>query len=263
MYFTVSSSIRNWGDKLQKRYRYKKYIWWKHFNRPVIFFGFYKPKDWLKFFFHRGEKTIVWCGSDIFQVGLLFRLLQGIKATHICENKIEQGILQLALQRGDIIAKPLCFSNPDDFQICYKPNKNPHVFIHINKKAESESGYYWIESVAPKVPNITFHIYGRMESRKASPNVVFHGFVSEDKFNSDIKNYQGALRLHQFDGFADTVSKSALMGQYPIAAIKYPHIEHAYNSKSLIKCLKSLSKKTKPNYKTRMYYLKKFNQPLV
>lgn len=257
-YFTVSSSISNWEDKIRKRYRLKNYVWWRDYNKPVVFFGFYKPKDWLKFFLHRGEKTIVWCGSDCFQVGLLFRLLKKVKAKHICESGVEWGVLTLALQQ-DIIKQPLFFGNTNGYNISYKQQKNQGVFIHINTRAEKESGYFEIKRVAYEVPEITFHIYGRIRKRKCPDNIKFHGHVSEKRFNKEIQNYQASLRLHEFDGFADTTAKSVLMGQYPITRIKYPLIDHAPDEKTVIKKLRELGSKTKPNHKARNYYIKIFN----
>ena len=258
-YCNCSSSIGNWESKI-KRYGFPKYNWLKHWRESVIFFGFYNPIDYLKFFLNRGKKTIVWCGSDILQTGWLFRILQRMSVTHIGENQIEWSILSLML-RKNVIQKPLFFSNPNEFPISYRYKTNPEVFIHINKDAEAESGYFTIERIAPRVPRVRFHIYGKMRARKAASNIIFHGYVPEEQFNREIKNYQGALRLHHFDGFAETLGKSILMGQWPISAIKYPLVQHAPSDTQLINQLDRLSRRKRPNIIARSYYLKLFTNP--
>lgn len=263
MYFTVSSSISNWREKIRARYKLKDYIWWKHWNKSVVFFGLYNPVDYFKFFLNRGNKTIVWCGSDVLQAGWLFRILQIMpKVKHICESKVEWGVLSLMLQRSDVMRQPLFFGDPNKYPISYKFSNNPQVFMHINKNAGTESGLQTILDIADKVPEVTFHIYGRVSEPKVLFNIVFHGFVPEDQFNEEIKEYQGALRLHEFDGFADTVAKSALMGQWPITAIRYPMISQASDKTRLIFQLKRLSRRKRPNYKASNYYYKVFTKSL-
>lgn len=254
----VSASISNWREKILKRYNAEEYKWWKHLFRSVTFFGLYRPKDFLLFFLHRGEKVCHWQGSDILAAGWHYRWLQKVKAKHICENEVEQGVLRLMLQQ-EIEVRPTFLSNPDEFKITYQQSDTPKVWMHINHNAERESGLGIIERIARKDIGVQFHVYGRCEPRNI-PNVVFHKFVPEAQLNEEIKNYQASLRLHVFDGFAETLSKSVLLGQYPISYIRYPHIDIYKDEEELIRLLKDLKNKKKPNYKARSYYLKKFNE---
>lgn len=158
----------------------------------------------------------------------------------------------------EIKVRPTFLSNPNEFKISYKQSKTPHIWLHINHNAERESGLKVLQRVAKKVPDITIHVYGRSEPQAGTPNIVWHGYVPEEKFNEEIKNYQAAIRLHEFDGFAETLSKSVLNGQYPISRIRYKYIDTYKNEEELIKLLKDLKNKKKPNYKARNYYLKEF-----
>ena len=257
----VSKSIENWRGKILKRYEAKEYVRWQDLWKPTVFFGLYNPKDWLRFFFHRGEKIVWWCGSDILQIGYLFRILQKVKAKHICETEVEQGVLRLMLQQ-DVEIKPTFLSNPHEFKVSYKQSETSSIFIHINRKAELESGLDLIEKVAKKVPEVAFHIYGRVAPRQGSSNIIYHGFVAEEQFNQEIKNYQAGLDLHVFSGFSEIIAKSILLGQYPISYVRYPYVDTFNNENELVALLKNLKNKKKPNYKTRDYYMKIFCQKL-
>lgn len=257
----VSSSIENWQAKILSKPGAKQFRWRRDFRRPVVFFGLYTPHDWLAFMLHRGGRTVVWCGSDILQVGLVFRLLRRFRAIHICENEIEQHILQVQLGRDDIICAPLCFSDPSAFIPCFKPSKTPAVFMHVNRNAEAESGLFDVLRVAPLVPYASFHIYGRAGPRKAPPNVVFHGHVPEEQFNREIRDYQASWRAHEFDGMAETTAKSALLGQWPISKIRFPFIDSYQNDEELVALLSGLAEKTEPNWQAAGYYSTLFNNP--
>lgn len=252
-----SASIANWKGKILKRYKAKEYTWWKHIFQDVTFFGLYRPKDFLLFLLHRGQRTCHWQGSDVLAAGWHYRWLQKIKAKHICETEIEQGILRLMLQQ-EIEVKPTFLSNSHEFKVSYKSSKFPQVFIHVNKNAELESGYYILERIAPQVPEIKFHIFGQIKSRISPSNIELHGYVPEEEFNKEIKNYQAGLDLHVFSGFSEIIAKSILLGQYPISYVRYPYVDTFNSEEELIKLLTNLKNKTKPNYKARDYYLKEF-----
>lgn len=257
----VSSSIANWRQKILERYHAKEYNYWQDRFGQVTFFGLYRPKDFLLFLLHGGERIVHWCGSDVLQAGWHYRWLQRVKAKHICENEVEQGILQLMLQQ-EIEVRPTFLSNPNDFQVSFKPTQNPEVYLHVNKNSERESGYLRIRRLVPRVPEVTFHIFGRVAPEKGDcpNNVSFHGYVPEEEFNAKIKNYQCGLRLHVFDGMSEIISKSVLLGQYPISYIRYPHVDTYNTEEELVKLLRELKNKKEPNYQARDFYLKEFTR---
>ena len=263
----VSSTISNWKEKILKRYGVQEYIWWRDFRKPVVFFGLYRPKDYLKLFWHRGERTIVWCGSDIFYAGWLFKLIQKIKARHICENHLQQAILRMALRGIEPEIRYNFYGDPNKYPVSFKPSKTPHVWLcsHSHYGAEKQSGLNIIEDIAKKLPEFTFHIYGfwpTIYQKMRNKNVIFHGNVSEEQMDEEIKNYQAGLRLHQFDGFSEIIAKSILCGQYPISTINYPFIDCAKSEAELIILLKALKGKQYPNHKAREFYLKEMERTL-
>lgn len=259
----VSSSLGNWKQKILNRTNLPEYRFLRDYKKSVAFFGLYHPIDWFRFLLHRGRKKIVWCGSDILQVGWFFKILQKIPAEHLCESLPEWGVLTLMLQRKDIEMRPLLFNDPDKYKICFKPSETPQVFMNINNNAEIESGLPVIQEIAPVVPEVTFHIYGRVKSQSGLPNIVYHGLIPEEQFDEEIKNYQASVRLHYFDGFSENTAKSILMGQYPITAIPYPSISHADNESELIYHLRELKYRKQPNSIVRDHYYEILSQPLV
>lgn len=276
----VSSGIENWKDKLMHRTGWFPYKPWRHSQQPLTMFGMYRPRDLLYWMLHRGPKTLVWCGSDILSIGRTgFWLLQKTGGRHICENDVELGVLRLMLQR-EVEMQPLFFSNPLEFNPCYKPSKKPHVWMHINKNAELESGWLLLKKVARVLPGLTFHVYGKTKAKlfydgllayvsvpgqdelfMMPPNIVVHGHVPEDQFNEEIRDYQCGIRLHSFDGMSEVSAKAILLGQHCITNIRYPHIPSYKDEKELIAQLKKVAT-TKPDHKMREHYIKEFTNPI-
>jgi hypothetical protein len=201
----VSSSIGNWKDKLLKRTNGVHYNFWKHWNKPVVFFGLYEPRDYLKFVLHRGHKLVVWCGSDILQIGHSYRILQKVKAEHVCENNLERAVLALMFGKAPVV-RPLFFNDPHKYQVSFKPSKTPHVYLfaHSGHGAEIQAGLDILHRIAPRVPEVIFHVYG-LETPPAdlvgavAKNVQYHRIVLEEQVDQEIKGYQCHLLLHEFD----------------------------------------------------------------
>ena len=257
-----SPSIGNWKKKLLARKNWKEYSFPKDIFKPVIFFGMYRPFDYLKFILHRGKKTIIWTGSDILQAGWWYRIIEHIKANHICENNLERTVLTLMLGK-ELKMEPLFFSNPDDYPVSFKPSKKPHVylFVHSGHGAEIQGGLDLLHRIAPRCPDISFHVYGLKTPPTGligavAGNVQYHGAVPEAELEEEIKNYQCHLRLHEFDGFSDGTGKSILMGQWPITRIPFPRIDSFRTEEELIGLLKNLKNKKKPNPYRNWWYEK-------
>lgn len=229
--YYCSSSIANFRDKLHKRLGLEVWQWWKNRNDRVIFFGLYHWKDYLRFIWHRGQKKVFWCGSDILALEdrpIWQSLIRNSTAKHYCENHVEE----YHLSSMGIIAfiEPMIFDDPNKFKISYKWSKKPKFFASYHSGREIE--YNWHNN----------------------PQVDFLEGLSEQQFNEKIKSYQGAVRYNRFDGFAETLAKSVLMGQYPFSQIEYPHIF------SMTEKVNSLPKQ--PNYEGRKYWLKVFQESL-
>lgn len=267
-HLAISSSIENFRSRLLARcgapsgidlLSGEDVIWglWKSKGFFTVFWGLYHPFDYLKFIFHRGERGVFWCGGDI--VNLKKRrfwseVIRRVPAHHLCENELEQKALAEMGIQADI--KPMFFGDVTQFAISFKPSKNPQVYIHCPPGREEEYGLIEAISVAHHIPEVTFHFYGT-KFLTAMTNIVSHGMVSERQFNEEVKEYHCALRLNEFDGFADITAKSILLGQYPITRIPYPNIDCAPDKEALLKLLKELKYKKRPNYKAREFWYEK------
>lgn len=183
------------------------------------------------------------------------------KTKHICENRVEQELLsKIGIFTPTV--QPCLVDYLSDVEVSFTPSETPHVYLCVHSGREKEYGVGLIERIAPSVPDIVFHIYGTMGVSFSIRNIWYHGNVSDEQFNESIKKYQAALRLNVFDGFAETLAKSAVMGQYPISAIAYPHITHTTTLRTLIEALEALKKKKKPNLETRNYWKKELSKTL-
>jgi len=257
MKIAISSSVSNFSQRLYEAWGLREYEPLSgDAYRPVVFFGMYHLIDYTKFFLNRSDKSVLWLGSDIIQLRFPFTLLfKHIRASHYCENKVEQ----TALKRKGIkaVIRPIFCERPDRYPISYKYSPNAHIYTTMHDNRENEYGLVSIKKLAQIFKTYIFHIYG--VKGQNNQNIIFHGNISEKQFDNEIKNYQCALRLNKFDGFADITAKSVLMGQYPITMIKYPHIWKADNLAQVIKFLDKLRKMKEPNYKAAEYYRKNLN----
>ncbi len=256
----VSSSIANFRTKITERYKLPLWHWWRNRNDICVFFGLYHRKDFYRFICHRGERRVLWCGGDIINLktgysGKLWKyIIPLFKATHYCENGVEQTVLDGMGISARIL--PQFFDDPKNYDVA-TPTANIQVYLTAHPYRETEYGLQWIAALAQRFPDITFHIYGVM-GESFEDNVVWHGAVGAEDFDRQIKNFHAALRLNEFDGFAETLAKSALMGQQPISTIYYPYIKNARPIRGLINALEDLKKLQYPNLEAREYYLKLF-----
>lgn len=230
-----SSSIANFHDKLQAYLKLDDWHWWRDRNERVIFFGLYHWKDYLRFIWHRGPKKVFWCGSDILnlqKVNKIWRrlIVYDLNSNHYCENTVEC----LALIECGIYPKiaPMLFDDPDKYPISYKWSDHPRLFATYHPGREEEY-----------MP-ITY------------PDITYLYDIEENSFNTVIKDYQGAIRFNHFDGFAETLAKSLLMGQYPLAWIDYLFVKKISDFAMLGEIFDWLKTKTEPNIEASNYWRK-------
>lgn len=250
----MSSSIANFYPKLKAYLKLEDWHWWRDGNERVIFFGLYHWKDYLRFIWHRGPKKVFWCGSDILALTKFWSwvISKTWNDKFYVENEVEQAEL---LRKTGWMAeiRPMLFDDPDEYPISYKWSAKPNVYISCHKGREQEYGIDKFINLAHELPDINFHIYGIPkpelwfdmsinEMRNLYyqlPNLIYHGQVSEQQFNQEIKEYQGCIRFNKFDGFSEVICKGLLQGQHVYSSIWY-----AYTSR--IKWIKMLQTKEEP-----------------
>lgn len=259
----VSSSIANFREALFNYLKLPEWHWWRNRHDRVIFFGLYHWKDYVRFFWHRGPKKVFWCGSDILAIRKTWWFILIILGLgqHYCENEVEQRYLKEAGIDAEI--RPMFFDDPNNYPVTFQPSPNPQVWISVRPGRELEYGIDIVRRIAYRTRSIQYHVYGWEPDQGAWPmNMLFHGEVSNEELNNDIRYYQSALRLNKFDGFAEVLAKSVLLGQYPITAfIEYGNgITFCRDEDHLVNRLNRLKTRTLPNSGGRHYWLKQFER---
>lgn len=243
-----------------------EYRW--HREEPTVFMGLYGFPDFYELWRHKGRKCIFWCGSDILNfikgywledAGLSKMCPKGMAnwINKHCESYVENEIEYLALKFHGIESKivPSFLGNVDDYKISYQWSEKPKVYTSVSGDDFKLYGWDKLPELAKKNPYIEIHCYGNTKPFEGvyPSNLIFHGRVSHETMNEEIKNMQGCLRLTEFDGFSELVAKALLWGQYPISIINYPHTFRPEN-------MEILHTLTKPNIEGREWLLKVVNK---
>ena len=275
----VSNSIEPFKEKALKIWGLEERLKGDYYS-PTVFFGMYHLGDWQSFIRHRAKRVVFWAGSDILnlQRGYAFSesvlshtfrqlpwrwIFRIFKADHYVENNVEQETLAQMGIKAKIV--PSFLEDVNDFPINWKPhNGRPHIWMSMRPGREIEYGIEEAEYVAREFKDVFVHVYGIDDPRPKgvvmSPNLIYHGNVSPERFNEDIKYYHCGLRTNWFDGCSEIMAKSILLGQYPIIYIPYDGVWNYRSYQELSRQVKRLKLTKKPNYKLREHWLKKFNQ---
>ena len=255
MTFRFSTSVQNFADRVRDRHGVYQWHPIHSLYDPTVFIGLYHEGDWSRFIWHIGSKLAFWCGGDILRLkekSFWQFLVKRTKADHVCENEVEQK----ALKEMGIEARihPILFFDPvEKYPLSFKPSKNPHVWMTSHAGREEEYGVRLIEEIANEVPEITFHIFGSGIQEKIG-NIRYYGWIPTEKMDEIIKLFHCGFRGNEFDGCPHTVSKAMLLGQYSISRIKYPYVDSYETKEELVKLLKDLKNKIKPNLEGRKYW---------
>jgi len=233
-------------------------------NEPTVFFGLYGIPDFYALWRHKGERHILWAGSDIthfkngywLEDGGSIRISPKPLATWInkhCTSWVENRVEYNALKSLGIESKiqPSFLGDVNNFQVNFKNDK---VRLYSSVSGDNFQLYGWdkINDLAKKYPEIEFHLYGNTKEWKGDKNVIIHGRVPKEQMNEEIKEMTGAIRMTEFDGCSEIIVKSILMGQYPVSLISYPYVF----SPEEIGILKTIEK---PNLEGRKHYLRELN----
>ena len=279
MKIRVSLSVKQFKQRAEDTWNLKEWGGITDPDKELLFFGLFNDRDWNVFDNFKGKKSVFWCGTDILQSlkdyerqRILRNHLAGTK--HYCENEVEAKELEQLGLKPIII--PSFLDNINNYPVSFKPSKTPHIFLCGHTEREEEYGLGIIRRIAPRVPYATFHIYGVDKNSSfftSAPseldrlvntdtehfNIWYHGKIPEGQFNNEIMQYHCGLRTNEHDGFSEVTAKSLLLGQYPITKIPFEKIWNYKTEDELVALIDKLRYVIEPNYETRAYYLKQFN----
>lgn len=237
----------------------------KDLYEPTVFFGLYGFPDFFSVWRHKGQKAVLWAGSDIkhFVNGYWLDKEGDIRVNpkdlaiwlnwH-CDNYVENEVEQVALREAGIESKlvPSFLGKIEDYEVEYRHSERPKVYVSSGNDRQIEYGFGIIEEIADRC-EVDFYLYGADWS-SSHKNVIVRGRIPKEEMNEEIKCMQSGLRLNEFDGFSEITAKSILWGQYPISRIPNIHIDSFTTKNELIDLLNNLKNKTEPNLKVREYY---------
>ena len=258
--FYCCADVGSFKEKAKRIWGLEEYNSEQDKNELVLFFGLYADKDYEIIQEHKGKKIIFWCGTDVTSF-LRNQYRQDIikkypEAEHYCENEVEGEELRIFGLKPKV--RPSFLEDINRFPVSYKQSDNPQVWVCGHHPKENDDyGFNFIEGVAPKVPEITFHLYGAEGDNKE--NVIYHGIVPREQFNQEIRKYQCGLRCNIHDGFSEVLMKSLLLGQYPISRIPYEKIWSYETEEQLIELLLKLKTMKAANTEAMKFWIKKVN----
>lgn len=229
--------------------------------RPTVFFGIYGMPDFYALWRHKGIREVLWTGSDIRHFVDGFWLEEGGKVrmpainlapwlSRNCGHWVENHVEQDKLAEVGIHARvcPSFLGNVNDFRVEFKPGNA--LYTSVSGDDFDLYGWHRIPEIAEYNDDIQFHLFGNskpFEPTKHLSNVIDHGRVSRKVMNNEIIGMQGALRLTEFDGFSEILSKSVLWGQWPVSLIRYPWM-------LTVQDIHLILEKDAPNHEGRTYY---------
>lgn len=265
---------------------------WRHKGKSwVLWAGSDIRSLRANFIFNDGK--LLWLSKIFAATGLNFRdfLIQKVlnKSEHWVENEAEAWQLKdMGLKVSGIC--PSFLGKIDDYKVSFK--RGNKVWLSASKYREAEYGWGIVLQIAWVLSEIEFHLYGSdwdwvakcdhntpgyivkaqgANWRKIYPNVFIHGKVPKEKMNKEVSNMQCGLRLNKHDGFSEVTAKSVLWGQFPITYLYSEKIDQftqddygipgtSGNIKNLVRLLKEIPKKKKPNLKARKWYRENLNK---
>lgn len=252
----------------------KKYNEVEDTEKKTVFFGIYGLPDFFALWRHKGDKYILWAGSDIRHLKNGYWLdKEGnirISPQAICEwinkncisyveNRQERNMLLGMGIESEVV--PSFLGNVDDYEVCYKYNPRPKVYASVSGNNFELYKWHLINEVATSVPEIEFHLFGNtVPFETNNKNVIVRGRVSQEEMNTEIKTMQCGLRLIEVEGCSEVIVKSALWGQWPISRIYYPAITNILNKKELLISLRDLVNKKEPDLSARQWFLDNLNK---
>lgn len=233
-------------------------------EHPTVFFGLYGLPDFYTVWRHKGERHILWAGSDItnFSNGYWLEDGGGIRIdpknlarwiNKYCINWCENEVEARKLAECGIYAKvqPSFLGDKDRFKISFK--KGNKVYASVSGNNFELYGWDKINDLAKANPKLEFHLYGNSVAwTPDAPNITVHGRVTKERMNEEISQMQAGLRMVEFDGASEIIVKAMLMGQYCFSLIDYPFVDHP-------KDLNLLLSREKPNLGGRTWWRTNLN----
>jgi hypothetical protein len=245
-------------------------------ERPTVFFGLYGLPDFYELWRHKGERHILWAGSDITHFvngywldseGTIKLCPKGVakwiqqNCTSWTENEVESRALKTLGIEANVCQSFL--GDINSYHLEFLKTDKPKVYASVSGDNFKMYGWDLIEEIADRA-NVTFYLYGNTQEWVTTQNNVFvKGRIEKEQMNKEVMHMHSGLRLtRDMDGFSEITAKSILWGQHPIVykAYGYPYLDSFSTKEELIGLLKNLKHKERPNYDAYQYYKTHINK---
>jgi glycosyltransferase involved in cell wall biosynthesis len=119
-----------------------------------------------------------------------------------------------------------------------KKNKSILTIGHIDKSSYLRKGFDRFLAAAEAIPNVEFHHIGKINSGiklPQYPNIIYHGFVSDETFIKITSEAMVYLQLSRHEGFGCSVAEAMQLGCIPVVSDAYALPEVAGECGSIIR----------------------------
>lgn len=192
----ISRGLRRLASRFMEKYSLSKYCYkWQ----PLVIFGMYYNEDYSTLMKHRGDVTVVWCGSDALRINGLRRIkLKERPARHIAISEALSKDLTTAGIPHKLIPISACTL---DYENC---KRGESIYFYGNHEI------YGIKYL-PEIRKLGFDV------------IQTTGSYSQSQIKELYRKSFVGVRLTQHDGLPNTVLELAMMGRRSIYNGEIPH----------------------------------------
>jgi tetratricopeptide (TPR) repeat protein len=259
-----SPGIAHHGERFRRMLGLDPYVPSLHCTDPVWFLGMYFDGDYLQVLAHRGEKIINWRGSDTLRLGNnadRIRMIKSMKALHVCQSPRQQAVLHdLGIPS---IVRPMLNRPVDQVSLSVFPGKETGILVFWRSGLDDFIRADLFFEIASLCPDVTFHIVGQEEpSRFNKPemkNLVFHGFVDEERLDRIMDQCKGTIRPWVSDGTPNIQSIMLLKGRYAAHSCRFEKVAQCSTADDYVRWINELKEIREPNVEAREWWMKNLN----
>lgn len=209
-------------------------------NSPTVFFGLYSLNDFNVLRNHKGQKAVLFAGSDIRHLKNGYWLDEEGKikvdphafvdwiseyCDAYCENDVEKDMLwTMGIKCKAVI--PSFLGKVEDYPVQELRTDKKRYYTSVSGNDFELYGWHELPKLAQENPDTEYHLYGNtvrppLETSplwgEELPNIILHGRIPKEHMDNETRTMTGGLRLTKFDGASEILVKSTLWGQKPLS----------------------------------------------
>lgn len=259
-----SPGVAHHGERYRHMLGLDHYIPSLHYRDLVWFFGMYFDGDYLQVLAHQGKKVINWRGSDALQLrnnAERIRMIRTVNALHVCQSSRQQAVLQdLGIPS---LVRPMLNRRVHEISLSMFSEKETEILVFWRSGIDHFIQADMFFEIASLCPEARFHIVGQEDpSRFNKPgmeNLVFHGFVDEERLDRIMDQCKGTIRPWVSDGTPNIQSIMLLKGRYAAHSCRFEKVAQCSTADDYVRWIKDLKEIKEPNMEAREWWMKNLN----